>query len=189
MTTLEICPRCSGEGKLDWTKQDNGLCYKCEGSGYLGRQTEDKDGEMNAMRLRSAELSKNSNMVSSMIKAVSEKIGGKGCESLYSCVWNSEACGFELKRKYVLGNFKSRFVDLFEMPHVDKLEQAKRYSNQGLNADFASELREQDIENKGLRYVKMEESITELVGDFGFATISKTGRNEVTVTFNLAKFE
>lgn len=31
-----ICPKCGGAGILDWTDNDGGICYKCEGRGYLG---------------------------------------------------------------------------------------------------------------------------------------------------------
>jgi len=30
------CPKCGGAGTLDWTSQDGGVCYKCEGKGYIG---------------------------------------------------------------------------------------------------------------------------------------------------------
>ena len=35
-----ICPKCGGSGKLDWTSNDGGVCYKCEGEGYLGEKPE-----------------------------------------------------------------------------------------------------------------------------------------------------
>lgn len=34
--TSSICPKCAGAGKLDWTDNDGGVCYKCEGRGYIG---------------------------------------------------------------------------------------------------------------------------------------------------------
>jgi DnaJ-class molecular chaperone len=39
-TKSQICPKCHGAGKLDWTSEDGGICYKCEGQGYLGEMPE-----------------------------------------------------------------------------------------------------------------------------------------------------
>ena len=39
-TKSEICTKCCGSGKLDWTSHDGGVCYKCEGLGYIGEMPE-----------------------------------------------------------------------------------------------------------------------------------------------------
>lgn len=39
-TVSSKCPKCGGSGKLDWTSNDGGICYKCEGNGYLGDMPE-----------------------------------------------------------------------------------------------------------------------------------------------------
>jgi len=35
-----ICAKCGGSGKIDWSNQDGGVCYKCEGVGYIGEMPE-----------------------------------------------------------------------------------------------------------------------------------------------------
>jgi hypothetical protein len=47
---FSFCPRCHGARRLDWTIQDDGICYKCEGEGYAGEASDEKTAYMAYLR-------------------------------------------------------------------------------------------------------------------------------------------
>lgn len=47
---FSFCPRCNGAERLSWTTHDGGICYKCEGLGYQGAQTDEHDQYVSEIR-------------------------------------------------------------------------------------------------------------------------------------------
>jgi len=179
-TNFEFCPRCSGKGKLDWTDHDGGVCYKCEGKGYIGERNDEFDSYviyLDELRKNAAKLSK---MRSAMINSIVTKLNGRKDYTISDLIIMNRVSG-----EYVFSGYKSEYVSLFEAPYVDELFQLKRYSVKGLNASFIPELKEQDLNKFGKSFVAKYENVLKTVGDEGNVTIQKVDNNSIKISFNI----
>lgn len=112
MTSIEICPKCSGRKILDWTMQDGGVCYKCEGKGYLGIENDEFTAIIDAMEQKR----KDASFIYDVIKHLNKSIDKSG--RFYSYGTCSEiALGYMSTTKVF--NVSEKIANLFEVPYLN----------------------------------------------------------------------
>jgi len=188
---FSFCPRCAGAERLDWTSQDGGICYKCEGRGYQGEQDDTKDAFITKLRLQWADAKKNAArykklehfLVTKLWSSKTRKVGAWGMtwgDLFYFCsefdYQSSTNLTFKLNPDFLdlladqytwsLWEYKSFNKDIYTFN--PSYEQCKsEFALLGANSPWKYALRHY-----------------ETIGNDGTISYERTGRNEITVTFN-----
>jgi hypothetical protein len=97
------CPKCSGTGKVAFTV-DNGICYKCEGAGFIGG-TEDEIATAIAER-------DSRNALSKAVKSIVKYLSSNRANTLEDMAINLKG----EKKEYILG---AAMADLFKVAFID----------------------------------------------------------------------
>src|SRR5688572_26432109 len=101
------CPKCSGTGKVSY-EIDNGVCYKCEGVGFIGVTSEEADRIIEERNSSKTQLSVVKRFLKSMRYGSLYEIGlDKGFKVFSMAVSSTESNLFEVP-----------FVDNFDYVHT-----------------------------------------------------------------------
>ena len=187
---FSFCPRCHGATRLDWTSNDDGICYKCEGQGYSGEPSDEKTAYMEGLRKQWADAKKNSlrykklehYLVTKLWCSKRRKVGEWGmtwgdlfifCDFPYNEALNFS---FKINPKFLdllpdqytwnLSDYKSFNKDIF--PYNPSLEECKKdFQVQGVYSKWKYALRYYDI-----------------IGNDGTISYERTAPDMLTITFN-----
>lgn len=132
-STFELCDRCGGTGKLDWTDRDSGVCYKCEGRGYKGPQNDEFDKEIERRRNRKADLNRKYKILDNLSKAIyppdprlGKSYGGESFDEIAYTKLTDPNSKIKAVSKWKL---PEEAANLFEIPHVIDYEKELSIDN------------------------------------------------------------
>ena len=126
---IEICTRCGGRGKVEWSEIDNGICYKCEGKGYIGDKTVESDEYISDINKANINRIENQKKMESVLNYLSKEILKDSAYGYYESV--PQWIALNGVSEYRFSNMKKWVTDLFETPYFKTFEylNPKNYSS------------------------------------------------------------
>lgn len=184
---ITICPRCGGKGKIDWSTQDDGLCYKCEGSGYTGPESDDFTAYMSFLedqrriaKSASTKLDKLNLFLGRKFAELGNFVNLRGKGILIDDVVLFGTIDFSLEYQFDLNPaFLVGFPEIYKFELVSLKSLSPVYYDQSRRA----EINQQAINNGNSWLVDRWNKSYSIVGDHGCVVITKISPSKINVKF------
>lgn len=190
-SNFSFCPRCHGATRLDWTTQDDGVCYKCEGQGYSGEASDEKTAYMEHLRKQWADAKKNSLRYKKLEHYLVTKLwcSKRRKPGTWGMTWGDlfnfpdefpykEATSWKFK-------INSAFLNSIADHYTWNLLEYKSFNKNIYTFNPTVEEAQKDFDQLGA-YSKWKYALRyyQTIGNDGTISYERTGNDEITVTFD-----